>query len=95
MILCPLQNDDTGVQSVEGVTVLATTGTAGNFGVTLFKPLLPLTCVVQDAGFTQDGLLNGAGIIPALVDDACLWFCAMCGGNQAGFLYGEMNLIEP
>jgi len=35
----PLQAGDSGVRSVQSVTVAATTGTAGNFGVVLFKPL--------------------------------------------------------
>ena len=39
LIPIPLQAGDTGVRSVEGVTLAATTGTAGNFGVSLFKPL--------------------------------------------------------
>lgn len=35
----PLQAGDTGVQSVQSVTLSGTTGTAGNFGITLLKPL--------------------------------------------------------
>lgn len=34
-----LQSGDTGVRSVESVTLSASTGTAGNFGVALFRPL--------------------------------------------------------
>lgn len=36
----PLVGSDTGVRSVESVTLTPSTGTAGNFGVTLFKPLV-------------------------------------------------------
>ena len=38
-IILPLADGDTGVKSVESLTVAATTGTAGNYGVTLFKML--------------------------------------------------------
>jgi len=38
----PLNVGDTGFRSVESVTLATSTGTAGNFGVTLFKPLLAL-----------------------------------------------------
>jgi len=38
-IIIPLQGTDSGVRSVESVTLTPSTGTAGNFGVTLFKPL--------------------------------------------------------
>jgi hypothetical protein len=34
-----LQDGDTGVRSVQSVTVLASTGTAGNFGVCIARPL--------------------------------------------------------
>jgi hypothetical protein len=35
-----LQNGDTGVRSIQGFTLSATTGTAGNMGLVLFKPLV-------------------------------------------------------
>lgn len=38
-LLLPLQDGDTGVRAVASVTVVATTGTAGAFGVTLIKPI--------------------------------------------------------
>ena len=34
-----LQSGDIGVKSVESITISDSTGTAGNFGITLFKPL--------------------------------------------------------
>ena len=37
--ILPLQAGDSGIRSVQSVTVAATTGTAGNFGIVLFKPL--------------------------------------------------------
>jgi len=63
---------DLGVTAMASVTVLATTGTAGNFGVTLFKTLgaWPAVSVLPY-------LLNGAplpyfGAMPAIPDNACL-----------------------
>ena len=38
-LILPLQAGDSGIRSVQSVTVAATTGTAGSFGVVLFKPL--------------------------------------------------------
>lgn len=40
MTLMALQSGDTGVRSVESVQLAASTGVAGNFGVTLFRPLV-------------------------------------------------------
>lgn len=38
-IKLPFQQSDTGVQSVQSVTLAGTTGTAGDFGVTIIRPL--------------------------------------------------------
>lgn len=39
-VVFPLTGGDLGVQSVQSVQLAATTGGAGDFGVTLFKPLV-------------------------------------------------------
>lgn len=39
LYIVPLQDGDSGVRSVESVTLAGSTGTAGSFGVVLFKPL--------------------------------------------------------
>lgn len=74
LILLPLAAGDTGVRAVASVTVLATTGTAGSFGVTLFKPLYAIvmesTSGVAAGGFVSGGMSGG---IPEVVDDACLF----------------------
>ena len=75
LILLPLASGDTGVRSVESVTVLATTGTAGNFGVTLFKPLYFASIESLTLNNQPTGFLNGCsgGGIPSIVNDACLF----------------------
>lgn len=74
MILLPLQDGDSGVKSVEGVTLTATTGTIGNFGVTLFKPLYTI-CVESMSGVSSGDFVTGlsAGGIPAVENGACLF----------------------
>lgn len=71
----PLAEGDIGVKSVESVTVTATTGAAGNFGVVLYKPLYVLSMMARD---TQNlGTIMGAGVcggLEELVDNACLFF---------------------
>lgn len=47
MIPIPLQAGDVGVRSVESVTISASTGTAGSFGVTIAKPISWLTIRYQ------------------------------------------------
>lgn len=74
LMLLPLQVGDVGVTSVESVTISATTGTAGNFGVTLFKPLIAFNLSISESAV--DPVLSGRmlGGLPELVDDACLFF---------------------
>lgn len=73
IIFC-LQDGDTGVRSVEGLTLAGSTGTAGNFGVLLFKPLVMLggTCAEGiDRSPTREMLLSG-GAIAEILPGACL-----------------------
>ncbi len=75
MILLPLQAGDVGVLSVESVTAPGTTGTAGNFGVTLFRPIYAIIIsdtsgVVPAGGFISGNTFGG---IPTIPTDACLF----------------------
>lgn len=83
MIMLPLQSGDTGVQSVQSVTVLATTGTAGAFGVTLYKPLFAIGLEsmhgVFNGGFVTGGVGGG---IPEILDNACLSLIAISGSTN-------------
>ena len=83
MIMLPLQDGDTGARSVESVTVAATTGTAGNFGVTLFKPLFAMAVDSTASVNPLIGFLNGnsSGGIPSIQNDACLFPVAMNIGS--------------
>jgi hypothetical protein len=78
----PLASGDNGFRSVENVDLTATTGTAGAFGITLYRPLFPIF-VAQQGGEEQliDGLLSVA-FLPEIPDDACLFLLAC--GNISG-----------
>lgn len=75
MLIIPLADGDTGVRSVESVTLAASTTTAGNFGVTLFKILdwVPAGMLGNDQVFGPvDAFLGGGGLCPVVEDNACL-----------------------
>lgn len=79
VIQVPLAAGDTGVRSVEGVTLAATTGTAGNFGVCLFKPLATF-CLENTTGTMPIDAVSSGGLVGSMAefdDDACLTFMAM------------------
>lgn len=95
MILIPLAAGDTGVRAVASVTLAGTTGTVGNFGVALFKPLYAV-CVDAHSGILPAaGYITGNtfGGIPEIVDGACLFPVLISGGvnsSAAGaLLLGE------
>lgn len=84
-IVLPRQDGDLGVRSVESVTVTATTGTAGSFGVTLFRPLFVL-CVSDTSGvLSASGLITGStfGGVAEIEDDACIFPLSITAGTNA------------
>jgi len=84
LIQVPLAEGDTGVRSVEGVTVLASTATAGNFGVCLFKPLMTFSLDSTTGTIPLDAVSSGGmiGSMAEFDDDACLTFIAFTPSGQ-------------
>lgn len=95
MLMIPLTAGDTGVRSVQSVTVLATTGTAGNFGVTLFKPLFVVP--MPAAGGQQilaDSVLGLCGNMPEIVSNACLFYVYVANTTSSGVMQNTLRFIE-
>lgn len=101
-ILMPLAVGDTGVTAVASVTVLATTGTAGAFGVTLFYPhvSVPMDMVGRPCGFMSPqheaafDFLLGLTWFPQMDTDACVEFMVHTTATtfaqlQAAILFAE------
>lgn len=90
----PLASGDTGFRSVESVTVLASTGTAGNFGILLFKPLtmFPTKCDFTPSHW--NALIQGGCQLPKIETDACLQFVGQNGANSFAMLQGVINFID-
>lgn len=94
VIQVPLAAGDTGVRSVEGVTLTATTGTAGNFGVCLFKPLMQFSLDSTTGTMPLDAVSSGGmiGSMAEFDDDACLTFLAFTPLTQS--INGAIILAE-
>ena len=94
IIPIPLAAGDTGVRSVEGVTVTATTGTAGNFGVCLFKPLMVFSLDSTTGTMPIDAVSSGGSIgsLAEFDDDACLSFLVATPVSQS--VNGALLLAE-
>jgi len=70
----PLAAGDTGVRSVESSTLTATTGTAGAFGYTLYKPLVAFAYDALGGPVDINLLSGGMSNIGEVLDDACLFW---------------------
>jgi hypothetical protein len=94
LIQIPLQAGDTGARSVEGVTVTATTGIAGNFGVCLFKPLMGFSLDSTTGTIPIDAVSSGGmiGSMAEFDDDACLTFLVFNPVSQT--INGALLLAE-
>lgn len=90
----PLQAGDVGVRSVEGVTLAASTLTAGNFGVTLYKPLMLLPFSLAGFDVSHDAFLTLAGQAEEILDDACLFVVAMHQQVNALTMLGRFTFAE-
>jgi hypothetical protein len=94
-VILPLAVGDVGVKSVESVTVLATTGTAGNFGVTLFYPVIsvPIDDILAVKG-SADALFGFGPWFPLLSDSACLFFVVHATGTTTGVVQADFLICE-
>lgn len=77
----PLQNGDTGVRSVQSVTI-GGTGDVGLFALVLVKPLASISLYEITAASETDFLLDAA-TMPVIEDDAYLNFIALPTGTLA------------
>lgn len=93
VIMLPLAAGDKGIQAVRTVTVTATTGTAGNFGVTIGHPLAYLNIGTSGAPGWRD-FITGLPGIPEIQTDACLAFLWIPQSVTAPELLGCFNMIE-
>lgn len=78
----PLQPGDTGVRSVQSVTI-GGTGDVGLFALVLVKPLATFALVGTDAP-TEIDFLTDMASLPVIEDDAYLNFIALPNGTLSG-----------
>lgn len=94
LIRLPLQAGDTGIRSVESINIVATTGTAGNIGIVLFKPLALIFVNDVEGANVIDCISSGCmvGQFNEVLDDACL--SVLVTSNVAQAVSGNILLGE-
>lgn len=90
----PLADGDSGVQSVQSATVLATTGTAGSFGITLYKPIAVMPQSAPNGRSAYREMLD-SGAIDEISDDACLelWHTSLVA-TSSGIFTGRIGFVR-
>lgn len=89
MLELTLASDDTGVKSVESVTLSATTGTAGNFGVTIAAVLASVPSPLANLGYNFDAQALG---LPVVENDACLQYAVTSTTTATGIAQAVVRL---
>jgi hypothetical protein len=89
----PLAAGDSGIQAIEKVKLTGTTGTAGNFGITIAQPI---AWIPVGAGGTMGWRDYTTGLpgIPVIDPNACLALMFIPNGATAPELFGTFATIE-
>lgn len=91
MIRFNLQTGDTGVRSVESVQLAGTTGTAGDWGLTLVKRISNVSLAGGANGRLSDAFTTGMPVIP---NNACLAVQYHSSTTTTGLITSGINLVE-
>ena len=79
------------IKAIQSVRLTATTGTAGNFGVTCAKRLAPFPIGAVNIGVLYDFAQLGMPIIP---DSGCLWIGGLLSTTSTGAQQGDILLLQ-
>lgn len=93
ILFLPLADGDTGVLSVQSVTVTATTGTAGDFAVLMVKPLIQVGTSYAGGCFIRDAVTN-APALPEVLTGACLSAMLIGPGTVVPQIMMTLHMVE-
>ena len=83
-----------GVTQIVDATIAATTGTVGNWGITLMRPLIEIDCGSVDiSGFGSSARWMATEDVE-LLTDACLSILAIPTGSTLNFVRGSYGSVE-
>ena len=88
----PLASGDTGVRAVEKIALSTTTGTAGNFGITIAQPLAWIPVSGWGSGWRD--YTTGLPGIPVIDPAACLSLLFIPSATAAPEVWGCFGTVE-
>lgn len=91
--LYPLVSASAGlfIKAVNSVTLSATTGTAGNFGITATRPRTSFSAPLLNKTETYDWAALG---LPEVPNNACLFMLMLCGTTSTGTVRGQGKIAH-
>ena len=89
----PLAAGDFGIQSIQEIQLNGTTGTVGNFGITIAQPLAWIPVGAAGTMGWRD-YTTGLPGIPVINPDACLSLMFIPAGTTAPEVFGSLATIE-
>ena len=89
----PLAAGDTGLRAIEKVKLTATTGTAGDFGITIAQPLAWIPVGAAGTAGWRD-YTTGLPGIPVINPDACLALMFLPAVATAPEVWGSLATVE-
>jgi len=82
---------DLGIKSIQTVTLSATTGTSGNFGVTATKQIAEVPIILANTG----SIVDYAGLgLPEISADSCIMFSVLTSTTSTGLLIGSIDILK-
>lgn len=79
------------IRGVTGVTLSATTGTAGNFGITCTRPRTAIDAAVANFATSYDWAVLG---LPETPNDSCLNLIMLCSTTSTGTIRGQGKIAH-
>lgn len=79
------------IKAVTGVTLSATTGTAGNFGITATRPRTSVSMPLANKTEQQDWAALG---LPSIPNDSCLMMLMLCSTSSTGTVRGQGKIAH-
>ena len=91
MYRVPLQSGDTGVKSIQSITLSGTTGTAGSFGVTLMRKIAVTGTAVANVPVVNDFAALG---MPLVQNGTALNAIHQAATTSSGVILGVLTFID-
>lgn len=93
MVPVPLADGDTGVRSIQSVTVTVAGTAGGTFGAVIMRPLLSCISAGVAGGAVRDAI-SGLPAMPEVMTDACLAFMFFANTTTAATGFVGLHLAE-